>query len=251
MKEKSFEKENLYNSSPEGKLVDVPAKTFSIDNPEGEPIIIKQFEDDSESIIKISRKENIYRFSLDDVAPIESARTIEIQNQAKEEFEELNDDYGISVAPFEYRIIRDEETKENVLYCISEKIHGDNLITKLKEKDFSNQIKNVEKLLISLTNYFKNKYREGNRYLGDVANIGNYIYGHRKDETEDKLYLIDTEPVLVSLKTPQWKEFFNERVLKHLLEQIEYIEKETGKELAVAHKEYEDLAKEVSRNKED
>ena len=200
---------------------------------------------------EISRKENIYRFSLDNVDSVESARTIEIQNQAEEEFKELNDEYDISVAPFEYKTVLDKETNENVLYCISGKIHGENLITKLKEKDFGNQIKNVEKWLVSLTSYFKNKYREGDRYLGDLANIGNYIYGHRKDEIEDKLYLIDTEPVLVGLKTPQEKEFFNERVLKNLLAQIEYIERETGEELVDARTEYADLAKDVTGNKED
>jgi len=251
MDEKGFENKDLHNPSTEDGLINVSVKRFDVDSPEGVPITIKQFENDPERIVKISRKENIYRFSLDDVALVESARTTEIQNQAKEEFEELNDKYGVSVAPFEYKTVRDEETNENVLYCISEKIHGENLITKLKEKEFSNRIGDVEKWLISLTDYFKDKYREGNHYLGDVANIGNYIYGHRKDETEDKLYLIDTEPVLVGLKTPQEKEFFNERVLKNLLAQIKYIEKVTGKELVDAHKEYDDLAKDALGNKKD
>ena len=251
MNEGRFENRDLHNQPFEDGLIDVPVKRFDVDSPEGVLITIKQFENDPERIVKVSRKENIYRFSLDNVDPIESARTIEIQNQAKEEFEELNDKYGVSVTPFEYKTVRDEETNENVLYCISEKIHGDNLIVKLKEKEFSNRIGDIEKWLISLTNYFKDKYREGNHYLGDVANIGNYIYGHKKDEIEDKLYLIDTEPVLVGLKTPQEKEFFNERVLKNLLAQIEYIEKETGKELIDVHKEYDDLAKDALGNKED
>ena len=265
MNEKRFENRDLHSQSFKDGLIDVPAKRFSVDNPDqeqGEPRMIKQFKNDPERIVKISRKENIYRFSPviikrfendperkeniyhsspEEVASVESAQTIEIQDEAKKHFEELEDKYGISVAPFEYKIGFDEESNENVLYCISDKIHGDNLITKLKEKYFNNRIGDVEKLLISLTSYFKDKYKEGNYYLGDVANIGNYIYGKRKDEKEDKLYLIDTEPVLVGLKTPQEKEFFNKRVLEVLLSQIEYIERETGKELVGVRKEYTDL----------
>ncbi len=241
MEEERFEKKDIYSPSFKDRLVDIPAKTFSIDNPDGEPIIIKQFENDPERIVKISRKEHIYRFSSEEIASVESAQTMEIQVEAKKHFEELEDEYGISVTPFEYRIGLEEDSNENILYCISDKIHGDNLITKLKEKDFSNRIGDVERLLISLINYFKDKYKEGNYYLGDVANIGNYIYGRRRDEKEDKLYLIDTEPVLVGLKTPQEKEFFNKRVLEILFSQIEYIEKETGKELVAVHKEYTDL----------
>jgi len=244
MKEKGFENRDLRSQPFKDGLIDVSVKRFSIDNPDqerGEPIIIKQFENDPERIVKISRKENIYRFSPEEITSVESAQTIEIQDEAKKHFEELEDKYGISVAPFEYKMGLDEDGNENVLYCISDRIHGDNLIAKLKEKDFSNRIGDVEKLLISLTSYFKDKYKEGNCYLGDIANIGNYIYGRRKDEVEDKLYLIDTEPVLVDLKTPQEKEFFNKRVLEVLLSQIRYIEKETGKELVGVRKEYADL----------
>jgi len=250
MGEEQFEKKDIYNPSFKDRLVDITAKTFNIDNPDGEPIIIQQFENNPERIVKISRKEHIYRFSPEDIAPVESAKTIEIQNEAKKHFEELENKYGIPVAPFEYKICLEEDSNENILYCISDKIHGDNLITKFKEKDLSNHIGNVDGLLTSLISYFKDKYKEGSYYLGDVANIGNYIYGRKKDEKEDKLYLIDTEPILVGLKTPQEKEFFNKRVLETLLSQIEFIEKETGKELVAVRKKYNDLAEDIKENPE-
>lgn len=250
MEEEQFERKDIYNPSFKDRLVDIPAKSFSIDNPDGQPIIIQQFENDPERIVKISRKEHIYRFSPEEIVPVESAKTIEIQDEAKKHFEELENKYGISVAPFEYKIGLDEDGKENILYCMSDKIHGDNFITKLKDKDFSNRIGDTEKLMTSLISYFKDKYKEGNYYLGDVANIGNYIYGRRKDEKEDKLYLIDTEPILVGLKTPQEKEFFNKRVLEILFSQIEYIEKETGQELVAVRKKYADLVEGTKENPE-
>src|SRR3989344_9540249 len=202
------------------KLVDFPVRTLNLDFPEGYSMSLKQLENNPEKIVKISRKENIYRFSPKNT-------------------------------PFEYAIDMDEEEKEPVLYSVSDKIYGDNLLTKFKEFKFDENIKEVEDLLIALTNYFEDKFYNDNYYLEDVGNLSNYMYGHRKGENKDRIYLVDIEPVLSDLNSLEKRKHFYSRMKESFYPHIEYAEKEMGVNLTDVRKEYSDFIEGVKTTSEE
>src|SRR3990167_2361822 len=221
-----------------------------VDFPEGYSMSLKQLENNPEKIVKISRKENIYRFSPKN-NPVESPESLEIIKKSKEHYEELINKYGIAVTPFEYAIDMDEEEKEPVLYSVSDKIYGDNLLTKVKECKFDENIKEVEDLLIALTNYFEDKFYNDNYYLEDVGNLSNYMYGHRKGENKDRIYLVDIEPVLSDLNSLEKRKHFYSRMKESFYPHIEYAEKEMGVNLTDVRKEYSDFIEGVKTTSEE
>lgn len=226
------------------ELVDLPVKTFNRDFPEGYSLTLKQFESDPEKIVKISTKENIYRFSPEK-NPVESSETLEIIKKSKQHYEELSKKYGIAITPFEYIIGTGEEEKEPVLYSVSDKIHGDNLFAKIKNLKSEENIRETENLLIALTNYFEDKFHNDNCYLGDVSNLSNYMYGRRIGENKDRIYLVDVEPVLNKLDSLEDKKFFYSRMKEVFYQDIEYVEGELRISLPSARKRYSDFIKDV------
>src|SRR3989338_2088491 len=210
----------------------------------------KEKKNNPEKIVKISRKENIYRFSPKN-NPVESPESLEIIKKSKEHYEELINKYGIAVTPFEYAIDMDEEEKEPVLYSVSDKIYGDNLLTKFKEFKFDENIKEVEDLLIALTNYFEDKFYNDNYYLEDVGNLSNYMYGQRKGENKDRIYLVDIEPVLSDLNSLEKRKHFYSRMKESFYPHIEYAEKEMGVNLTDVRKEYSDFIEGVKTTSEE
>lgn len=227
-------------------LVDFPAKATNIDIPEGYPVLFKQFENNPEKIVKISRKENIYRFTGEN-DPVESPKSFEILKKSKEHYNELNNKYNIAVTQPEYIVGMDEEGNESVVYSVSDRIHGDNLLEKIKDFKSSEDIKELENLLISLMDYFEDKFNNDNYYLGDIGNLGNYMYGCRKGEDKDRVYLVDVEPVLDGLDSPEKRNFFYSRIKEVFYPQIEYIEKETELNLSNTRKRYSDFIKNIEK----
>lgn len=238
----------------EEELVDFPARTINPDaiiaegTPEEYTVLIKQMRNNPEKIVKISTKENIYRFSPRS-NPVESPNSLSVQEKSKKHYEELNNKYGIAVTSFEYKIGMDEEKKESILYSISDKIHGDNLLSKIKELKPEENVKEVENFLIALINYFEDKFYNDNYCLGDVGNLSNYMYGHRKDEIKDKIYLVDIEPVLNEIDGPKKKKVFFRRLERVLGPQIRYVEKAMGADLSSIHERYSNFINHIKQNR--
>jgi len=242
----NFENANQPPTPPfKENLVDFPARAINSDIPEGYPVLLKHFENNPEKIVKISRKENIYRFTGEN-DPVESPKSIEIQKKSKEHYSELAGKYNIAITQPEYVIGKDEDGKESVVYSVSDRIHGDNLLERIK--DFKpEEIEELENLLISLMDYFEDKFNNDNYYLGDVGNLGNYMYGRKKEEDKDRIYLVDVEPVLNDLDSSEKRNFFYSRIKEVFYPQIEYAEKETGLTLSGVRKRYSDFIRNIEK----
>ncbi len=59
----------------------------------------------------------------------------------------------------------------------------------------------VKALYTAVVRYFLDKSKEGGLYLWDICGESQYIYGKKVDDTEDKIYLIDTDIWLNNSKT--------------------------------------------------
>lgn len=99
-------------------------------------------------------------------------------------FEEIEEKYGILV-PASFFVGRD-----NSANSIVDKIEGKNLA----QANVSNEIvPQVQKLYASVAKYFLDKLMYGGFYLTDINNPNQYVYGRKRGESEDKIYLIDTD----------------------------------------------------------
>jgi hypothetical protein len=112
---------------------------------------------------------------------------------AKKLFDELREGYGIN-APVHFVVARDTTEKDELpdLFVITEYV---------KEIDLSKE-SDVERLAAqegytsivrSLLSYYSDKYRNGSRFLTDLAHAQQYKYGILPDNNRHQWYLIDTD----------------------------------------------------------
>ena len=103
---------------------------------------------------------------------------------------ELSERYGIALPAFEFVIGERSEDKINI-FTVIDKIYGKSLVSIEK---FSPEAKDeLDKFYSSMAQYYFDKYKRGGSYFWDFKN-SQFVYGHKKGEKEDKVYMVDIEP---------------------------------------------------------
>lgn len=127
-------------------------------------------------------------------------------------FHNLKTRYGIAIPKMDFMIGGDDENAK--IYSVVDKIIGENLEGILsipleaKEK--------LEEFYIALTQYYYDIFQKGGMYWWDFANK-QIMYGHKKDEEDNKVYIIDVDPYYLTFKKDQ------ENLANYLIEMVSRI----------------------------
>lgn len=101
--------------------------------------------------------------------------------------------YGFNVPNMDIVIGPNEDAKHARVYIVTDRIHG----PELKDKQFSPAElpaakETLDSFFTSMTQYYWDVSRQGGNYNDDLAQHNTqFIWGRRKGEIEDKIYLVD------------------------------------------------------------
>ena len=167
-------------------------KSFRISDDKSGNLLIKGLIDKPSKILRIEDLEK-YRGKWDSKESSLQFR-IEKHNLASQHLHELRTRYGISVPAFEYKIGIDDSFGKLAIFTIVEKINGETLHSNW------NMISSdeLENLFINLIKYHEDKFFNDTHFLSDLCNLSNYMYGHTEDDSKNKIYLHDIEPVITN-----------------------------------------------------
>ncbi len=154
---------------------------------------LKEFENNPDMII---RKEPLWEFKKkfkDIENPIEAIKI------CKRLFDELKNEYEINMPDLQFVIGKDEKN-EPCLYAFTSRITGKNiedfsgeLLDELSKKEGEKFIEELNKLYFNLASYIQDKYQHGERFLNDIFINRQYVYGRKKGEKQNYIYLVDTD----------------------------------------------------------
>lgn len=103
---------------------------------------------------------------------------------------ELSERYDIALPAFEFVLGEKSGEKINI-FTVVDKIYGENLV---RIKKFPPEAKDkLDNFYSSMAQYYFDKYKKGGSYFWDFKN-SQFVYGHKKDEKEDRVYMVDIEP---------------------------------------------------------
>lgn len=130
--------------------------------------------------------------------------------ESEERFEELNSNYNIKVPSRKFvigEVINPSFTnkKDNyaTFFTVTDKIIGSNLDDisyKPEERDMAKR--KLDTFYSNLTRYFSDKYKNGGLFARDIARNEQYVYGRKKGDTEDHVYLVDIDPGFLPFNHP-------------------------------------------------
>ena len=145
----------------------------------------KLFENNSDKIIRVVSFDSLEKRYHNQIDPIALA------SLGKKLYAELETKYGIPT-PVEYVAGKDEQGRD-VIYGITEKISGKNLVEVDTDPEVVAQ---SEKLYTSLSQYYLDKLAklpDGEAYLADINGASQYVYGTTIYDEQPKIYLVDTD----------------------------------------------------------
>lgn len=125
---------------------------------------------------------------------IDSESSFKLYREGQKIFKIMREKYHISIPEFNYVFAPPESgSKANfVVYTVRDKIHGTPLNEKLSENDDSLRVK-LDIFFTNLFRFYQDIYTEGGNYLNDLP-PQQFVYGRKRGESEDSVYLIDTDP---------------------------------------------------------
>jgi hypothetical protein len=142
-------------------------------------------------------------------------------------FEELKS-YGID-SPVDWVLadaLKEDKHQGPTLYAFTDKIEGVNLEDVSVEKK-AEVAKEVEKIVEGWVDYFSEKLKSGDYFLWDITRGRQYMYGHRETDKENKIYMVDTDPLIsndsgelffslvtLAISTPSLENIFNTKFVK-------------------------------------
>lgn len=142
-----------------------------------------EFEHNSDQIIRTESFNDLKKRYGEEANPI---ITVELGNRL---YKELEDVYGI-IVPVKYVVSKDREGQE-VVYGVTDKIEGESLD---RVKITPELVKKMKELCEKIALYYLSKTSDGGRYLADIANASQYVYGTKRgNDGELDIYLIDTD----------------------------------------------------------
>ena len=145
-----------------------------------------QYNDDPSKIIRVDSLEELTDRYDNMVDPI---KLVEL---SKKLFSEVNTNYNIKV-PAEIILDKNIEDKDAV-YIITDRVEGESI-----EKTFgkiersSDFLEKLEDLYISISKYYLDKLKNKEAHLADLNNMSQYVYGKKKGDTKNEIYLVDTD----------------------------------------------------------
>lgn len=105
---------------------------------------------------------------------------------------EFTEKTGIK-APRSQLIVSKNAEGEDVLYRISRRVHGITIEDAIRSGEVADG--EIETLIVSVFDYYKAKLASGEDFMWDTHWVEQYRYGHVAGETEDSIYLADTDPM--------------------------------------------------------
>jgi hypothetical protein len=124
----------------------------------------------------------------------ETRDLLELAIQGNKLLEQLRTEYHI---PLSARfVVGQNERGEKVIYIVSDKIIGEEVsnmfsIIDTERERFGQEAEQIGK---SLTLYLVDAYDTGKPFLWDVFAPRQYMWGHKENQEENHMYLIDVEP---------------------------------------------------------
>jgi hypothetical protein len=124
--------------------------------------------------------------------------------------------YGVNIPKNETLGELIEEDRP-VIYEASDRILGDELDLALVNKDPRVSAAKLGQHYGGLLSYMKSVYQEGGFYLSDITrNNQQAMLGHTADDPEDKIYLVDLEPLLAKFHPSEMDHPDNEAYFRAL-----------------------------------
>ncbi len=154
---------------------------------------LKNFENNPDFVIRKTRMKDTAS-----VAPkIENIE--ELAHAGKKLFDELQKVYKIE-APVRFVVGTDE--KETVVYSIADKIQGKTIENyEFNEENKENFTKELGILYFSWIKYLADKYKNNEPFLWDITENRQYIYGKKKGDQNERLYLVDVDIEYINNRT--------------------------------------------------
>lgn len=112
----------------------------------------------------------------------------ELVEAAKKLFKELDEKYGIHCS-VDFAIGKDKEGND-VVFSTTDRIEGDPIGEVHMSEEFLNKLK---KSYAGIAKYFLDKFKEGGLYIWDINGESQYVYGKKLGDTENNIYLVDTD----------------------------------------------------------
>jgi hypothetical protein len=136
--------------------------------------------------------------AFEEFGKISQAEVQEMAKTGKQLINELRTDYQIAIPEVDYIIGHDNALKKQALYTVTERIEGvkiDNLLRGMSEETRKKLTPQFDQFFYSLFKYLADRYLNNKQYLRDIFMFKQYIYGHRKNENDDEIYLVDVDPL--------------------------------------------------------
>ncbi len=146
---------------------------------------------DSDKIVRVESFTNIKeRFG-------ETSDPVSVAGLGKKLYLDLQNDYGVNV-PVDFVVGLDPKG-EKVVYGITDKVSG----ADLSKADVTPELTlKVEALYLEIARYYLDKLGTAEPYLADINNASQYVYGKRKGDLKEDIYLIDTDLYIREGKVP-------------------------------------------------
>ncbi len=188
-----------------------------------------EFEGDPRYVVRIEDIEFLKTYFFK-----EASSPQETMKKTKELFDELKEKYGI-IAPVNFAIVEGWEKKGPLLYIVTDKVEGQ----RPEEVDFNfpdkeELIKKFEDFYVSLTRYFIDKFKSDDLVFWDIAKSSAIKYGKKEGDTLPNLYVIDTDPKLISGSSGIGD-------LTDMFPTIQMIEAKGGRRFSLVRKELSDF----------
>lgn len=111
----------------------------------------------------------------------------------------MRDRYGFNIPDIQYVIGFDPETKSNVMYTVTDRIYGESLSDKkFQPEEILSARETLDSLLANMCQYFSDVYKNGGDFKFDLANLKQFVWGRRKGDKTDKLWMVDVGPDLMA-----------------------------------------------------
>lgn len=176
--------------------------------------VLKEFENRKDKIIRTVDVEEL-RSNLGNLD------YEELLGELKASLTSFIESYGCEL-PNPQWIVGKNEKDEEVIYGITDKIEGSDLIA-LAKKDPKKAVELIENHFQSVVKYLSLVQKNGDMYLSDINKPNQFVYGKGSGDQENKMYLVDVDPRLAMYDSrnpsnPDNKDFYDD--IEELIEEL-------------------------------
>ncbi len=159
---------------------------------------------------------------------------------AKNMFDEVKNKYRIDI-PAEY-VLGKNDNGNNVVFALTDKIEGNSpRKIEVAEKNKKELFSKFNQLFLSLVKYLRDKYLSEEKMMWDIAGEQQYVLGKKHNETEEKIYMIDTD-----LNYVENSGDFIYTSLRELTDFVSILEKKLSTKFPEVREQIKELSEEIS-----